>query len=114
MGGIADVSDEPGDAVASMVDSEVVEQGSEEPIGSSTADHDLVAGWFGHDPIITTHGMTWLHPGRHLTRVRSQLEAVPVIEGLRMDHSATNLTPSAPPFALALRSLLAAVPRAAP
>ena len=78
MGGIADVSDETGDAVAPMVDSEVVKQWPEEPGGGSTADHDLVAGWFGHDPIIATHGMTWPHPGRHLTRVRSQLDALQV------------------------------------
>jgi hypothetical protein len=54
-----------------MVDSEVVEQWSKEPISGSPADHDLVAGWFRHGPIITTNGMTWLHPRRHLTRVNS-------------------------------------------
>lgn len=72
MGGVADVPDEAGDAVASMVDSEVVEQRPEEPSGDSTADDDLVAGWFGHVSILTAVGMTGLHLGGHLTRVRSE------------------------------------------
>jgi LuxR family maltose regulon positive regulatory protein len=103
---IPDLTDEAGDAVAAVVEGEVVEQWPQEPGAGPAPQDDLVGGGLRHGGTIAPTRTRPPHPPRHLTRVRSDRRVRQVTQDWESGLAATKVQPPVPPRHLVHRSRL--------
>lgn len=117
---VADLTGQSGGAYVGRFDSEVVDDGAEHPVAGSATDLDLVAGRFGHVPILESSGVRGHHSPALLTRVSDPgLRGIDLLARRRVFVSydrtmaessaavtATKVTPPRPPSRYLRRSRL--------